>query len=229
MKNALPAKIKRGKPTFIRIKANKKEMKYNNDNVRRQDRLLEEDRAYALLREGEYGVLSMTTPTGGAYGIPLNFVWDGQENIYIHCAPQGRKLDCIALYPEVSFCVIGNTHVVPEQFSTNYSSIVLTCRARTGLSPEERMHALRLLMEKYTPEHLAAGEKICGKVIPPHGNHPATDSGVQWKMQTDTIKGKDAPSFSYSKIYSSTLPVLFPLAASGASEAIHRCLQRPSD
>ena len=91
MKNDLPSKIKRGKPTFIRIKANKKEMKYNNDNVRRQDRLLEEDRAYALLREGEYGVLSMTTPTGGVYGIPLNFVWDGQENIYIHCAPRGRK------------------------------------------------------------------------------------------------------------------------------------------
>ena len=51
MKNDLPSKIKRGKPTFIRIKANKKEMKYNNDNVRRQDRLLEEDRAYALLRD----------------------------------------------------------------------------------------------------------------------------------------------------------------------------------
>ena len=33
MKNDLPSKIKRGKPTFIRIKANKKEMKYNNDNV----------------------------------------------------------------------------------------------------------------------------------------------------------------------------------------------------
>ena len=59
--------------------------------------------------------------------------------------------------------MIGNTHVVPEQFSTNYSSIVLTCRARTGLSPEERMHALRLLMEKYTPEHLAAGEKYAEK------------------------------------------------------------------
>ena len=63
MKNALPAKIKRGKPTFIRIKANKKNMKYNNDNVRRQDRLLEEDRAYALLRNLEkttidLGVLS---------------------------------------------------------------------------------------------------------------------------------------------------------------------------
>lgn len=229
MKNDLPSKIKRGKPTFIRIKANKKEMKYNNDNVRRQDRLLEEDRAYALLREGEYGVLSMTTPTGGVYGIPLNFVWDGQENIYIHCAPRGRKLDCIALYPEVSFCVIGNTHVVPEQFSTNYSSIVLTCRARTGLSPEERMHALRLLMEKYTPEHLAAGKNM-RKVIPPHGNHPSTDKGAQRKMQTDTMKGKDAPSpFPIQKIYFSTLSALFPLAASGATGPIHRCLQRSSD
>ena len=225
MKNDLPSKIKRGKPTFIRIKANKKEMKYNNDNVRRQDRLLEEDRAYALLREGEYGVLSMTTPTGGVYGIPLNFVWDGQENIYIHCAPRGRKLDCIALYPEVSFCVIGNTHVVPEQFSTNYSSIVLTCRARTGLSPEERMHALRLLMEKYTPEHLTAGEKYAEKSF--HRTEIIRLHVAQWKMQTDTIKGKDAPSpFPIQKIYSSTLPALFPQAVSGATGPIHRCLQR---
>jgi uncharacterized protein len=34
-------------------------MKYNNDNVRRQDRLLAEDEARELLRTGEYGVLSM--------------------------------------------------------------------------------------------------------------------------------------------------------------------------
>ena len=79
MKNDLPSKIKRGKPTFIRIKANKKKMKYNNDNVRRQDRLLEEDRAYALLCEGEYGVLSMTTPTGGAYGSRSNSFGTGKK------------------------------------------------------------------------------------------------------------------------------------------------------
>ena len=69
--------------------------------------------------------------------------------------------------------------------------------------------------------------KICGKVIPPYGNHPATRGGVQWKMQTDTIKGKDAPSpFPIQKIYSSTLPALFPQAVSGATGPIHRCLQR---
>lgn len=32
-------------------------MKYVNDTVRRQDRLMDEERALELLRESEYGVL----------------------------------------------------------------------------------------------------------------------------------------------------------------------------
>lgn len=89
-------------------------MEYTNEAVRRQDRLLDNERAYALLKEGEYGVLSMTDEAGkAAYGIPINYVWDGKDAIYLHCAPQGRKLRCIAAHPEVSFCVVGATHVVP--------------------------------------------------------------------------------------------------------------------
>ena len=34
-------------------------MRYNNDEVRRQDRLLTEEEARLLLREGEHGVLSV--------------------------------------------------------------------------------------------------------------------------------------------------------------------------
>ena len=48
-------------------------MKYVNDRVRRQDRLMDEARALELLREGEYGVLSMVAD-GGGYGVPVNFV-----------------------------------------------------------------------------------------------------------------------------------------------------------
>lgn len=138
-------------------------MKYDNSSVRRQDRLLEEENAMDLLRLGEYGVLSMVSPEGGAYGIPVNFVCDGQECIYIHCAPQGRKLRCIAACPDVSFCVVGATGVVPEKFTTNYSSVVLSCRAEVGLSADERMHALQLLLEKYCPAHLAVGAKYAEK------------------------------------------------------------------
>ena len=47
-------------------------MIYNNSQIRRQDRTLDEDSAAKLLKEGEYGVLSMQAEDGnGAYGIPL--------------------------------------------------------------------------------------------------------------------------------------------------------------
>ena len=54
-------------------------MKYVNNRVRRQDRLMDEQRALELLRDGEYGVLSMVADDAG-YGIPVNFVWDGDHN-----------------------------------------------------------------------------------------------------------------------------------------------------
>ena len=55
-------------------------MKYVNERVRRQDRLMDEERAIELLREGEYGVLSMVSENMG-YGIPVNYVWDGQNSV----------------------------------------------------------------------------------------------------------------------------------------------------
>ena len=38
-----------------------------------------------------------------------------------------------------------------------YESIVLDCRARRGLPPGERMRALELLLEKYSPAHKTTG------------------------------------------------------------------------
>lgn len=79
-------------------------MEYTNQDVRRQDRLLDEARAFEILKEGEFGILSMRTEEGdGAYGIPINYVWDRGNSIYIHCAPVGRKLRCIDACPNVSF------------------------------------------------------------------------------------------------------------------------------
>lgn len=138
-------------------------MKYRNEEVRRQDRLLEETDAYNLLKNGEYGVLSMVKEEGGGYGIPINYVWDGEESIYLHCAPEGHKIRCISVCPDVSFCVVGRTKVISNQFTTGYESIVLDCRAQIGLSPAERMRALELLVRKYSPDDQVIGRKYAEK------------------------------------------------------------------
>ena len=80
-------------------------MRYVNEKVRRRDRLMDEARAIELLATAEYGVLSMVDVDGTAYGVPVNYVWDGEDSIYIHCAPVGHKLEALEKNPHVSFCI----------------------------------------------------------------------------------------------------------------------------
>lgn len=84
-------------------------MEYTNANVRRQNRLLDIKEATEILRNGEYGIMSMYCEESGAYGIPISYVWDGEESIYLHCAPEGKKLRCLDIQNKVSFCVVGKT------------------------------------------------------------------------------------------------------------------------
>lgn len=137
-------------------------MNYNNDSVRRQDRLLSEVEAVALLRVGEFGVLSMVSEQSGGYGIPLSFAFDG-EVIYFHCAPEGEKLKALAANNRVSFCVIGKTRVIPDQFTTAYESVLVNGTVALDLSDSEKLHALELILDKYSPDDKAVGMKYAEK------------------------------------------------------------------
>jgi len=132
-------------------------MKYTNETVRRQDRLLDKKSAVEILRNGEYGFLAMQSENGGGYGMPIGYVWNGDDSIYLHCAPVGRKLRCIELCNKVTFSVVGKTKVIPEKFTTAYESILLECKAFINLPKKEKMIALELLIEKYSPDHKEIG------------------------------------------------------------------------
>lgn len=134
-------------------------MKYDNSGVRRQDRLLDEERARELLRVAEWGVLSMSDGDNGPYGLPLNYVWDGGNLLYIHCAPDGRKLRCLDHDPRVSFCIVGRVNLLPSKFTTEYESIVLRGTAVRQLDEQERLHALELLLSKLSPDDKDVGMK----------------------------------------------------------------------
>lgn len=138
-------------------------MQYNNEGVRRQDRLLDQLSATKLLQQGEYGILSMQAEISGGYGIPFSYIWNQEGSIYLHCAPEGRKLRLIAHCNKVSFCVVGKTRVIPDKFTTAYESIVLECTAITGLGAKERFKALKLLIKKYSPQHTETGNKYIAR------------------------------------------------------------------
>ena len=130
-------------------------MRYDCTNIRRQDRLLDESRAREVLQAGEYGILSMATEQGG-YGVPINYALV-EDTIYLHCAPEGRKLRAIGKDERVSFCVVGHSRVVSEHFTTEFESVIAHGRARVVEADDERRMALRAIVEKYSAEHAEEG------------------------------------------------------------------------
>lgn len=120
--------------------------------VRRQNRVLEGERITELLINSEYGFLSLgTSENGYAYGIPISYAYEEESNsLYFHCAPEGQKLDEIGRSNKVSFCVVGKTHPIANQFTTLYESVITFGDAITYLPDDEKRKALRLLVKKYS-------------------------------------------------------------------------------
>ncbi len=132
--------------------------------LRRDDRKLDETAAMALLKRGEYGILSTSDEKNRPYGIPLNYVVM-DETIFFHCATEGHKLKNIAANQDVSFCVVGKTELIPDKFSTRYESVVVTGAAEVIEDQVLKKNALCALIAKYAPDHMAAGEAYIGKLM----------------------------------------------------------------
>jgi len=125
--------------------------------LRRKDREITLLEATKILDHAEYGVLSTVGNDGQPYGIPLNYV-HRNSGIYFHCALAGQKLDNIENNPKVSFCVVGDTKVLPDIFSNEYKSAIVFGVA-SEVYGEERLNALTWLLEKYSPDHMEEGRK----------------------------------------------------------------------
>ncbi|HSP47995.1 MAG TPA: pyridoxamine 5'-phosphate oxidase family protein, partial [Clostridiaceae bacterium] len=118
--------------------------------------------AIQILVRGEYGTRSTVGEDGYPYGLPVNYVVIG-DRIYIHCAKEGKKLHNIAYSDKVAFSVVGKAVVVPEEFSTNYESVVIYGRAQQ-ISGVEKGEALFGFIEKYSPNRIEEGREYIGRM-----------------------------------------------------------------
>jgi len=125
--------------------------------IRRSDREITIEEVREILDKGEYGVLSTVGEDGQPYGVPLSYVYKN-NCIYFHSAVSGHKLDNIEYNGKVSFCVVGNTKVLPDKFATEYESVVVFGVASEAVETEKH-NALLWLLEKYCPDFIAKGKQ----------------------------------------------------------------------
>jgi len=150
--------------------------------LRRKDKQISPEKSRKVLTEGEYGILSTVGDDGQPYGVPLNYVYKN-DAIYFHCALVGHKIDNLESNPRVSFCVVGDTKVLPGEFSTNFISVVAFGIA-SETQEDERYNGFLWLLEKYSPEHMEEGKKYIDKF----------DKATKLiKIQVQHISGKQAP------------------------------------
>jgi nitroimidazol reductase NimA-like FMN-containing flavoprotein (pyridoxamine 5'-phosphate oxidase superfamily) len=125
------------------------------DELRRKDRAITEEETMHLLKIGEYGVLSTVAKNGVPYGIPLSYcVID--NSIYFHCAVEGKKLDHFKQNKLVSFCVVGNTEILPDKFSTKYESAIVSGEIEEVFGDKKQI-GLEGLLHKYSSEFIDKG------------------------------------------------------------------------
>ena len=140
--------------------------------MRRKDRGLSAEEGMAILRDGEYGVLS-TQGDKYPYGVPMSYVTDGKA-IYLHgAAARGLRSRNMEAHETVSFTVVGATEVLPAAFSTNYSSVIVFGRA-TRIEGEEKRKALQLFVAKYSPAFREEGARYIEKAAAATGVYKIT-------------------------------------------------------
>ena len=130
--------------------------------MRRKGNALSQEETIAILEKNTNGVLAVDGDDDYPYAVPLSYVYsDGK--ILFHGAVTGHKLDGIKNNEKVSFCVIDQDDIIPEDFNTLYRSAIAFGKARVVADDKEKQQALELVIAKYSPAFMESGKEYIAK------------------------------------------------------------------
>ena len=118
--------------------------------MRRKKQALSREECEEIFQQGTSGVLAVSGDDNYPYAVPMSYVFC-ENKIYFHCAKSGHKLDAVSRNEKVSFCVIGQDHIVPEQYTTHYKSVIVFGKIRILEDDTEKRTAIEKLAIKYAP------------------------------------------------------------------------------
>lgn len=118
--------------------------------MRRHRQELDTAESVAILQNATSGVLGLIGDGGYPYTVPISHVYkDGK--LFFHSAVSGHKVDAARGDSRCSFCIIDKDDVKPSEYTTYFRSIIAFGRITVIEDKEEKLHALRLLGERFGP------------------------------------------------------------------------------
>ena len=147
--------------------------------MRRSERETSRESALKTIDQCEWAVLSMRDGEG-VYSLPISVVRE-DEFIYFHCAKQGKKIDCLRENPQVCLVCVGSAERAEEKYTMHYESAIINGTAAEITDPGEKVHVLRVLCERYAPNHMGGFEKSTAASL---------EKTSIWQIKIDSITGK---------------------------------------
>lgn len=147
--------------------------------MRRQEKQLSKEDIEVILKETEYGTLATVGENEYPYTTPMNYAYH-QENIYLHGALKGHKIDNIKYNNKVSFSIVGKTNLLPGKFTSEYESVVLFGTAELAIG-EDKIVGLKALVQKYSSNYVKEGMEYISR---------ASIKTAVIKISIDHITGK---------------------------------------
>ncbi len=148
--------------------------------MRRFKQQLSTEETSRILLNGKYCVMAVSGDDGYPYSVPVNYVYDG-TSIYIHSAVQGHKIDALKRNSKCSLCIVDKDDVIPEEFTSYFRSAIVFGKTHFVESTDEKIAALRLLSEKYSPD-----------IDPETEISRFIDIVCMVKIDIDNVSGKEA-------------------------------------
>ena len=154
-------------------------------NMRRFKQALSLEESRKILEGGTSGVLAVSGDDDYPYAVPLSFVYDAENSrLYFHCAKSGHKLDAIKRNCKASFCVIDQDHIVPEEYTSYFRSVIVFGKVGIVEDETQKRNAIERLALKYAP---ADEETNRQKAI-----HKDYKSVCLLELQIEHMTGKEA-------------------------------------
>lgn len=126
--------------------------------MRRKDREKSQSFAMEVIKKCSYGVLATVNSDNTPYCIPISPVLINDE-VFFHCALEGKKLDNISNNPRVCFTCVGDTKLVPEKYTTEFESAVVNGLCQEVTNDCEKIAALKVICLKYAASNMDAFDK----------------------------------------------------------------------
>ncbi|MBQ8829547.1 MAG: pyridoxamine 5'-phosphate oxidase family protein [Burkholderiaceae bacterium] len=151
--------------------------------LRRVERALDENASIDIIKHTDHAVLSTADATGVPYGVPITPVLVGNA-LYFHSTGEmgGRKADNMLMNSKVSVCFIGKAHTLPEVYSVDFASVIVSGKASEVTDNQEKILAMKELLKRHAPNNSKERNMIQAKI-----RYPLISV---WKVKIESICGK---------------------------------------